>query len=171
MDDGVTIGGVTIEPLTRADLGPALAIQARCYPAFLREDERAFASRLDVARPYCLGVRRGNALLAYLLSHGWASGSPPAVGTVLPEGQGGEVLFVHDLAVAPAGRGLGLGRRLAECGLALAAADGLARAELIAVEGAAGFWAGLGFREGAMSAELAAKVAGYGSAARWMMRG
>ena len=43
-------------------------------------------------------------------------------------------------------------------------------AELIAVEGAAPYWRALGFTEPSIPPALAAKVAAYGPAARWMSR-
>jgi len=46
--------------------------------------------------------------------------------------------------------------------------DGLRRAELIAVEGAAGYWRRLGFIESDASGGLREKVATYGTHARWM---
>ena len=49
-----------------------------------------------------------------------------------------------------------------------AARDGLSTAELVAVDGATSYWRLLGFVEGRVSPELAAKVAAYGPEARWM---
>ena len=156
--------------LALADLPAALAIQSATYPAFLLEDERAFASRFDLAATYCLAATQDGALIAYLLAHGWPRRAPPAVGTVLDTAAASEVLFIHDLAVSPAARGSGIGRTLVARAFALAAADGLETAELIAVEGAAGYWRALGFADAATSADLAAKVAAYGPSARWMTR-
>lgn len=163
-------GGVVVRPLKPADLPAALAIQSASYPAFLIEDRDAFASRLGVARPYCLAATRKGALVAYLLAHGWPAQSPPPVGARLAPDDPGDVLFIHDLAVSPAGRGLGVGRMLADAAFMLAARDGLRVAELIAVEGAAPYWRGLGFEEGEPGPELVAKVAAYGPDARWMTR-
>lgn len=117
-----------------------------------------------------MAARRAGALIGYLLAHGWPRGSPPAVGTVLDPLAARDVLFLHDLALAPAARGLGVGERLVAAALDAARRDGLTDAELIAVEGAAGYWRRLGFREAPMTDVLAAKVAGYGMAARWMTR-
>lgn len=161
---------ISIRPLERRDLPAALAIQSATYPAFLLEDEPAFASRLDVAAAYCLAALRGDTLIAYLLAHGWPSREPPSVGTVLEPAITGEALFIHDLAVSSAGRGSGIGGKLVAHAVALAASDGLRRAELIAVEGAASYWRTLGFTEPAIAPALAAKVAGYGASARWMER-
>ena len=160
----------SVRPLELADLPAALAIQSETYPAFLLEDERAFASRLDLAASYCLAATHDGALIAYLLAHGWPRQAPPAVGTVLGADAASEVLFIHDLAVSPARRGSGIGRILVARAFELAAGDGLETAELIAVEGAASYWRTLGFAEAATSADLAAKVAAYGPRARWMTR-
>lgn len=80
------------------------------------------------------------------------------------------MLYLHDLAVAPAGRGAGIGRALVARAFELAARAGLPEAQLIAVEGADRWWAGLGFREPPIPPDLAAKVAAYGPRARWMTR-
>lgn len=109
-------------------------------------------------------------LIAYLLAHGWRSQAPPPVGAILAQQGASEVLFIHDLAVSAAGRGSGIGRRLVDRAFKLAARDGLTRAELIAVEGAASYWRGLGFIETKAPPALAAKVAYYGPEARWMTR-
>lgn len=158
-----------IRPMAPADLAAALAIQGQAYPAFLCEDAAAFASRLALPHHRCLAAMQGDTMLGYLLAHGWPAASPPPVGTVL-EPAPAEVLYIHDLAVSPAGQGSGIGRQLVERALDMAAGNGLADAELIAVEGAAPYWERLGFRDAATSPELARKVAGYGPAARWMRR-
>jgi predicted N-acetyltransferase YhbS len=79
-----------------------------------------------------------------------------------------DVLFIHDLAVSPAGRGWRLGETLVACVLAAATRDGLKHAELIAVAGAASYGRTLGFAEAAASADLARKVSAYGPDAKWM---
>ncbi|MGN7999717.1 GNAT family N-acetyltransferase [Sphingomonas sp. 22176] len=157
-------------PLHPRHLPEALALQAQAYPAFLVEPEAAFASRLGVAAPFNLAAERDGVLIAYLLAHGWTRESPPPVGAVLDPVTAGDTLYLHDLAVSAAARGTGIGRTLVEAAFRNAAAAGLARAELIAVEGAADYWRGLGFEAGTPPPRLAAKVAHYGPAARWMWR-
>ena len=104
---------LSVRPLDLADLPGALEIQAEAYPAFLREGEAAFASRLRLPHSYCLAASRDGALIAYLLAHGWPRQAPPPVGAVLTAAAS-EVLFIHDLAVSLVGRGSGIGRRLIE---------------------------------------------------------
>lgn len=161
---------MTIDALRPQDLPAALDIQREAYPPFLVEEEHAFLSRIELAASYCLAARQGEKLLGYLLAHGWTRESPPALGTPVADGVPSEVLFVHDLAVSSAGRGLELGERLVTRAFALAARNGLRRAELIAIEGAADYWRRLGFVETPLSGELSGKLATYGSTARWMTR-
>jgi len=161
---------IAVEALGRHDLPAALDLQKAAYPSFLVEGEGAFLSRIELAASYCLAAKHGEALLGYLLAHGWKRQSPPPLGTVLAEGMPSEVLFMHDLAVASAKRGLRVGERLIARAFELAARDGLRSAELIAVEGAADYWRRLGFVDGAVSGELSEKLATYGPLARWMTR-
>ena len=109
-------------------------------------------------------------LVAYPLAHGWPVRSPPPLGKLLPPDSPSEILFIHDLAVGSAGRGLGIGRMLVTQAFAMAARDGLREAELIAVEGAASYWIRLGFAEAPATPELLSKVAAYGADVRWMTR-
>lgn len=160
---------LAIRPLRRDDLPQALAIQAASYPAFLREDEHAFASRIDLPASYCSAALLGGTLVGYLLAHGWPRCSPPPVGTVLTP-RPAEILFIHDLAVGAGGRGLNVGAQLVKGALAGAALAGLAEAELVAVEGAATYWRSQGFDAAECSPWLHALVAGYGDRACWMTR-
>lgn len=159
---------LAIRRFDKADLPAALAIQGATYPTFLIEDAAAFASRIALPASYCLAAVRGGALVGYLLAHGWGRQAPPPVGAVLAAAPANEVLFVHDLAVSPGERGSGAGRQLVLRAFEQAAGDGLSTAELVAVDGAAGYWRLLGFVEDRIRPELAAKVAAYGPRARWM---
>lgn len=161
---------ISIRPLQADDLAAALTIQSRAYPSFLVEDADAFAGRIEMAASFCLAAMRDGVLVGYLLAHGWSRRDPPSLGLILPRSASSEVLFIHDLAVAPAGRGMGLGQLLVARAFKMAAAQGLRDAELVAVEGAATYWQALGFAEVSVSADLALKVAAYGSEARWMTR-
>lgn len=162
---------VILRPLEPADLPAALAIQAQAYPPFLREDAPAFASRIAMHASYCLAATRDGRLIAYLLAHGWPIMAPPAIGAILPADAPSDILFIHDLAVSPAGRGSGVGADLVRRAFAAAARDGLQAAELIAVEGAAPYWRTRGFAPLTCTADLAAKVAIYGPEACLMGRG
>ncbi len=152
------------------DLLDAQALQRDAYAPFLLEDARAFSSRITHESSYCLIAICGKKLVAYLLAHGWRPKSPPRLGEMLSPTGEAEVLFIHDLAVAPPARGSGVGRRLIAQVLASAARDGLRSAELIAVSGAAPYWKKLGFTQVQVSPELRAKIALYGVDACLMER-
>jgi GNAT superfamily N-acetyltransferase len=161
---------ISIRGFARSDLAHALAIQSQVYPVFLVESETSFSSRLDATMPYCLAATVKGQLAGYMLAHGWQRNAPPPLGTPLEEVGSAEILFIHDLAVATAGQGLGIGRRLVDHAFDLAVHDGLKSAELVAVEGAAGFWKTMGFVTLDATPEIAAKLAGYGRGATWMGR-
>lgn len=159
----------SIRPLALADVPAMLRIESAAYPPALREGEPMFASRLRLSAAYSQAATRGGELVAYLVAHGWPAQTPPPLGAVVTDAPS-EVLYIQDLAVSPAGRGAGIGRRLVQRAFDQAARDGLARAELIAVEGAGPYWSALGFREAPPPPPLAAKLATYGPEARWMTR-
>jgi predicted N-acetyltransferase YhbS len=162
--------GLVIDQLQASDLAAALAIQSEVYPPSLVEDEAVFHSRLNLESSYCLAARQGARMLGYILAHGWWADNPPPLGTVTEAEAPNQVLFIHDLAVSAAGRGLRVGQNLVARAFSMASAAGIPVAQLIAVEGAAPYWRRLGFVETPTSDELGAKVASYGSDARWMTR-
>ena len=161
---------VTIRSLTESDLPAAIAVQAVVYPVPLLEEPEAFASRLHLPQSYCLAAVCDGRLIAFLLGHGWPRQNPPPLDAVLRPARQNEVLYIHDLAVAPLGRGLRLGQRLLQRAFELAVRDKLTNAELIAVEGAAPYWRRLGFIEPEVPDSLRRKVTAYGKGARWMAR-
>jgi len=161
---------IAIEPLERHHLPAALAIQAQAYPPFLVEDERVFLGRMGMTSSFCLAAMREATLVGYILAHGWHHASPPPLGAVLAEAEPPEILFIHDLAVATAGRGLKVGEALVERAFAMARATGLDRAELVAVEGAATYWRRLGFADGTATDAIREALRKYGASARWMTR-
>ena len=151
-----------------SDLPAALELQALGYPAHLRDGEAAFVSRLRVAPGWCWVAHTRSLLEGYLLSHPWASMSPPAPDVVLHAAEG-PIWYVHDVSVGALVRGQGVARAMLDA--CFAANPGIRRSELIAVEHAGGFWERQGWRPlPEPSAALAAKVAGYGDHASYMVR-
>jgi len=171
--DRPVIGGdsaqLHIAPMEPGDIPEAVAIQAQAYPASLQEEAAVFAARLALSPSFCFTARRAGAMAGYLIAHGWERANPPAIGTLAGSVGASEVLYIHDLAIAPDARGLRMGVQLVARAFDAARASGLCEAELVAVEDAHGFWHRLGFREG-HSAAIAAKLASYGAEARWMRR-
>jgi GNAT superfamily N-acetyltransferase len=158
-----------LRPLTAADLPAAAAIQNAVYLPLFREEAHILGSRIAAAPTCCWGAFRDGGLCAYILSHPWPAAAPPPIGQALGPCPPGDNWFVHDLAIAPDARGLGLGRALVARAADAARALGLARGDLVAVQGASSFWAGLGYAPPeSLPPALAVKVAAYGDDARYM---
>jgi len=163
---------IQLRLLLTEDLPQALALQARCYAPHLRDGPLAFQSRLVLGPDTCWAAWQGAELVGYLLAHPWRSMSPPAVDTVLEAipGPGPQIHYIHDLSVASAARGTGLATRLVTCALESARAQGLAASELVAVQGARGFWERRGYALTEVTPELSRKLASYGTDARYLSR-
>lgn len=158
-----------LRPLTELDLPAVTAIQNAVFEPLYRETQDVLGSRLQVGPTCCWGAFEGGELLAYILSHPWLAGSPPAIGRPLPPPPAGDNWFIHDLAIAPQARGLRLGHALVRAAADSALGLGLVRGDLIAVQGAWGFWEKLGYASPeTLPDALKAKVAGYGPDARYM---
>ncbi len=169
-----------VRRMTAADLPGVLELQKQCYPGDLLEGIEAFASRLALSPATCVVAAPvdGRALAGYLFTHPWPQNSlPPLNGILDPSTHGGTATvpmtwFVHDMAVAPAGRGGGLAPRLYEAALRAAWEAGLRHSRLIAVQAAADWWRRLGYAPMAaqQAATHAGKLACYGPGALVMER-
>jgi ribosomal protein S18 acetylase RimI-like enzyme len=163
-----------LRPLRAADVEAVLALQAQCYAAHFLESAQAFVAKLEAAAPHacCWMAWRGAEPLAYLVSLPVCADSLPALDAPLVSLPAvPRLLYLHDLAVAPAARSLGLGGRLLARVLESAGALGLARLGLVAVQGSVPYWQRQGFAEpAALAPALAEKLASFGAEARWMER-
>ncbi len=153
-----------------ADLPAVLAVQEACYGHDLIEPADALASRLVLSPTTCwvaCVADRPQHLAAYLFTHPWPADSLPPLAMPLPglPDDGRErVWFIHDMAVAPVGRGSGVALRLYDAARAAAARAGLRTSRLIAVQSAASWWERLGYAPvpAAQTQPCVAKLAAYG---------
>jgi len=163
---------LVIRPIVADDLPGILAVQQACYGAGFLEPGDALASRWARSPAMCLVALRGAEVVGYLLSHAWNAWAPPKLHAPLPAANAADVLwFVHDMAIAPAGRGQRLGERLYATACAAAQAQGLRQSHLVAVQGADAFWRRLGYQSAAIdTAQAAALHSIYGNDAQLMER-
>ncbi|CAJ0705854.1 MULTISPECIES: GNAT family N-acetyltransferase [Ralstonia] len=163
---------LTIRPIAANDLPGILAVQQACYGDGFLEPGDALASRWARSPAMCLVAVRCGEVVGYLLSHAWHAWTPPKLHVPLPIADAANVLwFVHDMAIAPAGRGQRLGEQLYAMASASAHAQGLRQSRLVAVQGADVFWRRLGYQPADVDgAALAALRAVYGEDAELMER-
>jgi len=164
-----TVSPLEWRPMRPDDLDAVVEIARLSFPDHF-EDRTCFQNRLALYPRGCfvLAASEG-AARGYLIAYPWRVDAAPPLNTVI-EGlpAEAEVIYLHDLALHPQARGVGataeIVRRLAE----QATEDGWPAVALVAVNDAAGFWARHGF-ETRTPPGLAAKLAGYGADARYMV--
>jgi GNAT superfamily N-acetyltransferase len=164
--------------MTPADLDAVLALQQRCYGVSFLERREAFAAKLAVTAGLgcCWMARRpgseGREPLAYAVSLPVCEATLPALDAPHCERPASPtLLYLHDLAVAPEARSLGLAARLLARLADSAHALGLPRMGLVAVQGSMRYWQRQGFAEpGAMSDAVRSKLASFGPEARFLVQ-
>lgn len=166
---------IEVRPLRVADVPAVLALQAQCYEPQFLESAQAFEAKLQAAQSHgtCwIASAADGRALAYVVSLPACPDSLPALDAQaieVPEQP--QLLYLHDLAVAPAGRSLGLARRLVQLIEARALKLGLRHLGLIAVQGSTAFWQRQGFAAlNPMPRVLAPKLASFGVEACFMQR-
>ncbi len=155
--------------MTRADLPAVAHIAAIVHPAY-PEDPAIAAERLALEPTGSFVFDGASGPAAYLISHRWIDGAPPALDTHLRALPPHPALwYIHDIALMPETRGQGAARAILAELEALARSHGLHRLALVAVNDSVPFWTRHGFA-GATNPALAEKLASYGPDARYMVR-
>ena len=155
--------------MTRADLASVAYIAAIVHPAY-PEDPAIAAERLALDPTGCFILDGEAGPIAYLISHRWLDGDPPALDShlhALPVHP--DVWYIHDIALMPPARGQGAGAAIIAELEDLARRHGLRRLALTAVNGSTPFWMRHGFAD-ATSPVLAERLSSYGPDARYMTR-
>ncbi|MDP3657442.1 MAG: GNAT family N-acetyltransferase [Brevundimonas sp.] len=156
--------------MTAADLDAVAGIAAVGFPDHF-EGRDCFENRLALNPAGCFvlagdeGPPQG-----YLVAYPWTENAAPALNTLIgtiPDDA--TVMYLHDLAIDPAVRGGGWSRPIVERLAADARVAGWPALALVAVNAAAPFWERHGFSV-ADPPGMAAKLAGYGPDARYMVR-
>jgi ribosomal protein S18 acetylase RimI-like enzyme len=155
--------------MTATDLPAVLAVAGVVHPDY-PEDEAVFAERLRLFPDGCLVLAGDDGLRGYVVSHPCHRAAPPTLNSLLGglPAQAGS-FYIHDLALLPAARGGGAGGMIVARLVEIAARAGLPCLSLVAIDGSSGFWRRQGFHE-LHDPALAAKLASYDDAARYMER-
>jgi ribosomal protein S18 acetylase RimI-like enzyme len=157
--------------MTQADIPAVLALQAECYEVAMNESESVFRSRLSVAPDSAWLAADAHGLLAYLVTYRSQLGKLTLYGSAFAPAAQPDCLYLHDLAVGRRAQGSGLARRLVECALILAQAEGLAYSALVSVQASQGFWRKQGYEVwDKLAADERDKLASYTGLSCYMVR-
>ena len=157
-------------PMTAGDL-PVVERTADIVHPNYPESGEVPAERLNLFPEGCLIAGNGQgAVLGYAISHPGRLGRPPALDSLLGRiSPDADCLYLHDVALLPEARGLGLGESLVELLRALGIRSGFRVLALTAVNRSAPYWRRRGFSDYSGDEVLAAKLASYGGGAVYMI--
>ncbi|WP_292152353.1 GNAT family N-acetyltransferase [Brevundimonas sp.] len=157
-------------PMAPADLDGVAGIALIGFPDHF-EGRDCFENRLILWPQGCFVLAdETDRPLGYLIAYPWRADEAPALNTLIAAiPDDAAVMYLHDLCLHPDARGQGATAAIVERLADQARAQGSPALALVAVNDATGFWARYGFsvRE---SEVMTAKLAGYGSDARYMIR-
>lgn len=157
------VASVVVRAARLADLNAILQIQALCYTELEPESAESMGAKLQAAPQSCFVAEYQGQVVGYLLSLPWILHQLPALDSQtcqLPDQP--DCFYLHDLAVAPAGRGLGVAQQLVQAFFAALAQSRLQAACLIAVQDSGAFWQRWGFQHLQADAALQLKLDSYG---------
>lgn len=161
---------LTWRSMTTDDLDGVVQVAALGFPDHF-EGRDCFANRLALNPSGCFVLAdAGGGVFGYLVAYPWRAGSAPALNILLDAlPDDADLMYLHDLALHPQARGGGHAKPIVERLADQARAAGWSTMALVAVNDAAPFWARHGFEVGD-APEIRAKLASYGSGARYMTR-
>ncbi|GAB1459159.1 N-acetyltransferase [Thauera sp.] len=166
MTPRVAVAGPALRPLCMSDLPAVLAIQRAAYGDGYQESAAVLGRKLELAPQACWLAQSDGIAVGYVFAHPWNdAGAPPLHAPLQALPANAAHGFVHDLAVSPAARGLGVAAALFGRVRDWSAGTGHRGMRLVALADAVPFWARQGF-----AALPAALPPGYGAGACLMER-
>lgn len=157
---------ITIRTQSSTDIQAILDIQAACYPSDFIESAATLQRKQTLAPECSWLIEIEGQIMGYLFCHPWRGDTPPALGKKLAElPTEADRFYIHDLAIAPAGRGKKLAEQLIAHALHWAKQSQFQRAMLVAVLGADHFW-----RKHHFEVQDQHPLSGYGEQAVCMQR-
>lgn len=159
-----------IKPMNPEDLTAMLDIQTACYTEITPESKESLASKLMSSPSTCFVAYQNDCLIGYLISLPSLFSSPfklNALHTQLDETP--DCLYLHDLAISPSARGLGVAAALIEQFFKQFNTSSFQQACLIAIQHSVPFWSRYGFTPAPTDVLSKEKLASYGSDATYMI--
>jgi len=136
---------MSISLITENSWDDIVKIQEEAYTDVAPEDVNILRNKWHSSPQTCAvySDHKGK-VLAYILSHPWASKIPPKLNEKISVTYS-STLFIHDLALALEGRGKNIGKELVQNLIENAKAQSFVKILLVAVQNSTGFWAKFGF--------------------------
>ena len=149
---------------------PTIGRLSRKLLGVLGEEDIIFEERQRLCPEGCHVFSDGAEIGAYIVSHPWRRGQPPALNqslSALPADA--DCWYIHDIAVDRPCRGTGAAATIVNTVTQNAHQAGFSTVALVAVADALAFWNRLGFRD-AMTDDLRRTLNSYGADACYMER-
>lgn len=158
----------TWRQLSVSDIAGVLRVADEIHPD-LPEGDFVFTERVKLFPDGCLALIDGDEVCGYAISHPIRHSQPPALDSLLGEiAPNADQYYIHDVAILPKFRGLGLARDCIE--KLLEVAKRYPTTCLISVYGTTPFWARFGFVAEQVNDVLSEKLREYGEDASYLTR-
>ena len=160
-----------IRNMLSEDLVEVFRIQSECFKADLAESNESIITKFRESSEYCFVAVKDSKILGYTLA------LPMRTGEILPLNDteytipaDADSIYLHDMAVSPSARKLGVAPALMNALFEVAKMKGFATTYLIAVSGAATYWSRHGFEAVEVDEVMKQSLAKYGDDAVYMVK-
>lgn len=135
-----------IETIREAMWPEILKLQSEVYLLVEPESLEVLKDKWNRTPNCCFIYRESEKLKGYLLAHSWSREQPPKLFNALPKETEGNILFLHDLAVASSSFGQGIGSKLMKHLIEVATGLCFKEIRLVSVQDSKLFWQRQGFK-------------------------
>jgi predicted N-acetyltransferase YhbS len=156
--------------LTKDHMADVLRIQKDCYTDIEPESAESLLAKIVASPATCLIAESSEGAIGYLIAVPIIYPHLPALNSpTFKHSVGANTLYIHDLAIANAGRGKGTAQAMVRAVIATAKLSGWSRACLVAIQHSRQFWEQFGFETVVTPcSKITPKLASYGAGARLM---
>nr|WP_321270799.1 GNAT family N-acetyltransferase [uncultured Tolumonas sp.] len=155
-----------IRAITENDWPSILSIQANVYPDITPETETVLRSKMILGPQTCLVITdQQHNVTGYCLAHPWHR-HPASLHTIYPKSQQAELLYIHDMAIAPLHAGKQIGSQTLKYLQQWAKQQGYKKLSLVSLQQAVGYWQRHGFKP----QNYVIDEAQYGAGACYMLK-
>lgn len=135
-----------IRAIKETDWPAILRIQNEVYPDIVPESEAVLRSKTELGPATCLTIcDQQNNVAGYCLAHPWTK-NPASLHTIYEAPSEPQLLYIHDMAIAPGYAGKRLGKTILQHLQAWAQKQGYTKLSLVSLGQAVSYWQQHGFQ-------------------------